>query len=130
MYGFIGADAFDDLEANAMFRCQISPSGARRLNRIDRIDDDGMAKTEIFVRQRLRNLISRDTCFGSSETRAPQRRLDFVDRAASTVFPEPRNPDTTISMGEISVICALRLWPSRKSAVAADTPLSCGIRRN
>jgi hypothetical protein len=80
MYGFIGADAFDDLEANAMFRRQLAPSGARRLDRVDRIDDDGMAKTEILVRQRLRNLLGCDACFGSDEARAPHRRLDRIDR--------------------------------------------------
>jgi hypothetical protein len=61
---FIGAGAFDDLEADAMFRCQIAPGGARRLGRVDRIDDDGMPKTEMFVRQRLRDLIGRDAGFG------------------------------------------------------------------
>jgi len=39
-----------------MFRCQIAPGGARCLDRVDRIDDDGMPKTEMFVRQRYGSL--------------------------------------------------------------------------
>src|SRR5947199_395845 len=80
VHRFIGTDAFDDLEADAMFRCQIAPGGARCLDRVDRIDDDGMPKTEMFVRQRHRNLIGRGAGFGFCQSRAPHRRLDRVDR--------------------------------------------------
>lgn len=80
VYGFIGADAFDDFQADAMFRRQIAPGGARRLVGVDRIDDDGMSKTEMVVRQRPCDLVGRGAGFGFGEAAAPHRRFDRVER--------------------------------------------------
>jgi len=77
---FIEADAFDDLEVDAMLGRELAPGGARRLDRVDRIDDDGMSELQMFVGQRLRDLIGRDPGLGFGEARAQHLRLDRIDR--------------------------------------------------
>ena len=50
------------------------------LDRIDRVDDDGMPEPQMFIRQRYRDVIGRDAGLGFGKAAAPHRGLDRVDR--------------------------------------------------
>ena len=47
----VRADAFDDLQIRAIFCGKISPGGARRLDRIDGVDNDGMPEPQVLFGQ-------------------------------------------------------------------------------
>ena len=80
MNRFIRADAFNDLQIGRYFAARPAPGGARRLDRVDRVDDDGMPQPQMFVRQRDRHAVGRDAGFSPGEAAAPHRRLDRIDR--------------------------------------------------
>jgi len=125
---FIGADAFDDPGTDAIFRCRIAPGGARCLSWVYCIDDDGNAETEIFVGHGPHDLVCAAALDSALSTPARHIAAAIVsiakiemDRArqrppASAIFPEPGNPDGTISAGDtylqpaMQTVIARGLW--------------------
>ena len=80
MNRLIRADAFNDLQISLIFRGKVSPGGARRLDRVHRVDNDGMPQPQMLVRQRYRDVIGRDACLSLGKATAPHRGFDRIDR--------------------------------------------------
>lgn len=79
MHRLVRADAFDDRNLGAIFRGEDSPGGARRLDRIDGIDDRGVSKAQLLLGQRLRDRIGRDPRAIVGQAAALHRRFDRID---------------------------------------------------
>ena len=77
----VGADAFDDGEVGAIFCGEVSPCGARRLDRIDGVDHDGMPEPQMLLGQGLRDVFSIGFVL-------PLRIGDVVDHALRAAFSE------------------------------------------